>query len=267
VVLKKLLFQTVYWATSILAVLLALPLLLLPGRKLLMKWLQFYAHMMVFWMHRICGISVEIRGRENIPDGPCIIASKHQSWGDGFAIFSQIPDLAIVTGDHLEKIPLVGFILRKMEAVVVDSCGGAQARARLVDEELSRAKVANRKMLIYPEGHLAPVGYHFRYRKGVFFMYEGYGCPVVPVATNLGLCWPQSSWTLQPGIAVIQFLKPIQPGLDKEAFMGQLQERIEAASLALLPQDFPVPENRELEFDVESDRGVPTTKETQKKTA
>ncbi len=259
--MRNFLFQALYWITSIVVALFALPLLFIPGRKLLMHWLQLYAKTMVFWMRTIAGIKVATRGLEHVPDGPCIIAAKHQSWGDGYATFSKLHDLAIVTGDHLEKIPLVGFILRKMDAVVVDSCGGASSRDRLVDVELARARDAARKVLIYPEGHLAPVGYHYRYKKGIFHMYEAYGCPVIPVATNLGLFWPGDKWTLTPGDAVIEFLDPIPPGLDKASFMAELEERIESASIALLPEGFELPLHRELEYDPVTETGIPIVPE------
>lgn len=247
--IRTILFQIAYWATSIFIGLVALPLLLVPGRAVLMWWLRLYARMMVFWMRHIAGVTIEIRGREQVPDGPSIIAAKHQSWGDGFAMFSQFYDLAFVTGDHLEKIPAVGWILRKMQAVVVDSCGGAEARQRLVDKELVQARAQNRRILIYPEGQLVEAGYHARYKKGVYHMYEAYGCPVVPAATNLGLFWQKREWALKPGTAVVEFLEPIAPGLDKEAFMAELQHRIETASLALLPDGFEIPDERQVPDD------------------
>jgi len=252
--IKSILFQIAYWTTSIFVGLVALPLLIVPGRTVLMWWLRFYARAMVFWMQKIVGIEVEICGRSHVPEGPSIIAAKHQSWGDGFAMFSQFYDLAFVTGDHLEKIPVVGWILRKMQAVVVDSCGGAEARQRLVDKELVQAREQNRRILIYPEGQLVEPGYHARYKKGVYHMYEAYGCPVVPVATNLGLFWLKSEWTLKPGTAVVEFLDPIPPGLDKDAFMAELQDRIETASLALLPEGFELPQERQV---ADADRPVP----------
>lgn len=255
--MRSVLFQVCYWLTSIFFGIFAIPLLLVPGRALLMAWMQLYAKSMVFWMRVVGGVKLEYRGLENLPKGPCIIGAKHQSWGDGYAVFSKVPDLAIVTGDHLEKLPMVGTILRKMEAVVVDSCGGAKSREKLVDVELTKARSGNRKILIYPEGHLAPVGQHFRYKKGIFHMYEGYGCPVVPVATNLGLYWPTDEWGLRPGKGVLEFLQPIEPGLDKATFMMELENRIESASLALLPDDFELPEHRILAFDKKLDRGVP----------
>lgn len=132
-----------------------------------------------------------------------------------------------------------------MGAIVVAQCGGAESRAKLMDTEMDKARKQQRRILIYPEGRLVEPGYHGPYKKGVFHMYEAYGCPVVPVATNLGLHWPSDSWDLSTGTAVVEFLKPILPGLDKESFMALLQDRIETASLALLPEGFAIPENRE----------------------
>ena len=204
-----------------------------------MVWILTYTRTMYLWMNIFAGIKIEVRGRDRLPEGPCIIAAKHQSWGDGFVMFSQFFDLAFVTGDHLEKIPLIGGILKKMGAIVVDNCGGAVARARLVDTDLKKAQSENRKILIYPEGHLSPVGQRHRYRKGVYHMYNGYDCPAVPVATNLGLRWPQQSWQLRPGVAVIEFLDPIPPGLEKEEFMKRLEDAIETRSIELLGDERP----------------------------
>ncbi|WDI32087.1 1-acyl-sn-glycerol-3-phosphate acyltransferase [Hyphococcus flavus] len=239
ITIRSLVFQAAYWLTSIFYVIGAIPLVIIPSRKPLMYWILGYTRTMMFWMRAIAGIKIRIKGRDNIPDGPCIIAAKHQSWGDGFVMFSQFRDLAFVTGDHLEKFPLVGGLLRKMGAIVVDNCGGAYARARLVDAELKKAQGQNRRILIYPEGHLAPVGQHYRYKKGVYHMYHVYGCAAVPVATNLGLRWPQQSWRLTPGEAVVEFLPPIAPGLDKETFMARLERDIEARSIELLGEERP----------------------------
>lgn len=237
--LRNIVFQVAYWTTSIFFTLGAIPFLLLPTRRPLMLWILFYTRTMCFCMRWIAGIKIVVRGKERLPEGPCIIAAKHQSWGDGFIMFSQFYDLAFVTGDHLDNFPFVGGILRKMGAVVVDNCGGAHARARLVDREMKKARDQNRRILIYPEGHLAPVGQQYRYKKGVYHMYKAYECAVSPVATNLGLRWPQQSWRLTPGEAVIEFLDPIVSGLDKETFMSELEEAIETRSIELLGDERP----------------------------
>lgn len=232
-------FRALYYMTSALFAIVAAPLLALPSRAPMMAWIRLYTRIMRFWLRAVAGIRVTVRGREHIPAGPCIIAAKHQSWGDGIVMFAEFDDLAFVTGDHLEKLPLVGGILRKMGAIIVDNCGGAYARARLVDDELKRAASENRRILIYPEGHLSPVGEKHRYRRGVYHMYAAYRCAAVPVATNLGMRWPQQSWRLSPGEAIVEFLPPIAPGLDKEPFMARLEEAIETRSLELLGDQRP----------------------------
>ncbi len=232
--MRIILFQAAYWATSAFFALTSIPLLLVPSRRPTVAWIRRYTQTMTFFMRTIAGVKIVVRGRERLPDGPCIIAAKHQSWGDGIVMFSELSDLAFVTGDHLEKFPLLGGILRKMGAIIVDNCGGAYARARLVDVELKKAQDENRRILIYPEGHLAPVGERYRYRRGVYHMYAAYGCPAVPVATNLGLYWPQQSWRLTPGEAVIEFLDPLPPGLEKEEFMARLETAVEKRSLELV---------------------------------
>lgn len=243
--MRSIFFQAAYWMTSLFFTLTAIPLLFVPSRAPTMTWIRFYTRTMKFWMRTIAGIRVVVRGREKLPTGPCIIAAKHQSWGDGFVMFSELDDLAFVTGDHLEKFPLLGGILRKMGAIIVDNCGGAYARARLVDEKLKNAQAHGRRILIYPEGHLSPVGERYRYRRGVYHMYAAYNCAAAPVATNLGLYWPQQSWRLKPGEAVIEFLDPIPPGLEKEEFMTRLEAAIEKRSLELIgevaPETLPPP--------------------------
>ncbi len=233
--MRDFLFKIAYWVTSIFFAILAMPLAILPNRKPMMLWILGYTRLMCFWMKTIIGIKIIVKGREKVPDGPCIIAAKHQSWGDGIIMFSQFYDLAFVTGDHLEKMPLLGTILRKMGAIVVDNCGGAYARAKLVDTQMVKARDDGRRILIYPEGHLSKVGQQHRYRKGVYHMYEAYQRPAIPVATNLGLRWPSGSWKFSAGEAVIEFLDPIEPGLDKEAFMERLEHVIEKRSIELLP--------------------------------
>jgi 1-acyl-sn-glycerol-3-phosphate acyltransferase len=80
------------------------------------------------------------------------------------------------------------------------------------------------------------VGERFRYRTGVFHLYRDFDLPVVPVATNLGLFWPQEDWAKHPGTAVIEFLAPIPTGLDKEVFMARLETAIEARTAELVAE-------------------------------
>ncbi len=234
--LRSALFFLAYWGLSVIYVLAALPLLALPGRGAMAVLIRSYTRAMRGALRWFAGIGHEVRGREHLPEGAFILAAKHQSWGDGFLVYPEVDNLAFVTGDHLEKLPLVGGILRKLGAIVIDTCGGGDRKAASLTDGMARVADEGRRVLIYPEGHLAPVDHHYRYKAGVWHMQKAMGVPVVPVATNLGLFWGQQAFGKQPGTAVIEFLDPIPPGLGKAEFLGRLTQAVETATARLVAE-------------------------------
>jgi len=232
--MRSLLFNIFFYSTTFIYAIICVVLSLLPGRLAMMASLRRYTHLMVWGMRTIAGINVTVSGQENVPkEGAVILAAKHQSYGDGFVIFSQFFDLSFVTGDHLEKFWLIKRILAKANAVVIDSCGGVDAREKMAQtSQLVREQ--GRRILIFPEGHLSKIGTQHKYRKGVWHLYDDFGCPVVPVANSLGQRWNQADWTKHPGSAAIEFLEPIPPGMPKDEFMELLETRIETRSIELL---------------------------------
>ena len=231
--MRSLLFEIAYWTFSIFYALTAALAAALPGRGPVTAVIRRYSQRMVGAMRWAAGIKVELKGQERMPEGAFIVAAKHQSWGDGYVMFANIKNLVFVTGDHLEKIPLLRGLLRKLGAIVVDSCGGPEAR-RALSRSAAVANAEGRRILIYPEGHLARPGEHYRYRTGVYHMYRDFNLPVVPVATNLGLFWRQQDFHKTAGTATVEILEPIPTGLDREEFMARLEGVIEARTAELI---------------------------------
>ena len=233
--MRSIAFNIAYWVLSITYASAAAFAALAPGRAATSWIIRRYVKRMVQAMRLLAGIRIQVRGRERLPTGAFIIASKHQSWGDGFATSDQFDDLAFVTGDHLEKFPLLGTGLRKLGAIVVNNCGGREAREALKHRSAD-AHAAGRKILIYPEGNLAKVGEKFRYRSGVWHMYRDFDMPVVPLATNLGLFWPQEAFAKTPGTATLEFLAPIPTGLGKDEFLSRLEAAVEGRTAELIAE-------------------------------
>jgi 1-acyl-sn-glycerol-3-phosphate acyltransferase len=233
--MRSVLFAVVYWVLSVVYGLVAALSAIVPGRDVTAWVIRRYVKRMVQAMRYIAGIRIEARGRENLPPGAFIIASKHQSWGDGFATYHQFDDLAFVTGDHLERMPLIGTVLRKLGAIVVKSCGGSEARGAL-QQRASEAHREGRRILIFPEGRLARVGERYRYRSGVWHMYRDLDLPVVPLATNLGLFWPADGSRKKAGTATLAFLDMIPVGLAKDEFMTRLEAAIEGVTADLVAE-------------------------------
>jgi 1-acyl-sn-glycerol-3-phosphate acyltransferase len=233
--MRSLAFNIAYWVISIVYTLWAALAALRPEPEPVRGVIRCYVAAMTWAMRALAGIDIEVRGRERLPQGDFILAPKHASWGDGFSIYNQFDDIAFVTADHLERFPLMKGVLRKLGAIVVDNCGGPRSRQALT-EKTAKARVAGRKILIYPEGNLAPVGVRFRYRAGVYHMARDFNLPVVPVASSLGLFWTQEAWTKRPGRAVLEFLDPIEAGDDKTAFLRRLEAAVEDRTAELIAQ-------------------------------
>ena len=228
-------FEVVYWILSVFYALACAVAAMFPGRGPLAWALRLYTRRMLWAMHWIAGIKVEVKGEDRLPEGAFIVAAKHHSWGDGFVLFAHVRNLVFVAGDGLERLPLLRGILRKFGAIMVYNCGGPEAR-RALAEKAAAAHADGRRILIFPEGHLCKAGERFRYRTGVYYMYRDFGLPVVPVATNLGLFWRQQDFIKHPVRATVEFLDPIAPGLGRGEFLAALERAIEGRSQELIAE-------------------------------
>jgi len=231
--MNSLLFAIAYWWLNVFYALTAVIASLLPGRGALTAVIRFYSARQLWALRAFGGIKVNLKGQERLPAGAFIIGAKHHSWGDGFVMFANVPNLSFVTGDHLEKIPLLRGILQKLGAIVVDSCGGPEARKAL-SQQAAAAHAEGRRILIYPEGHLCAPGERFRYRTGIFHMYKDFDLPVVPMATNLSCFWRKQDFKKTPGTATIEFLDPIPTGLLRGEFMARLEAACETRTNELI---------------------------------
>ncbi len=229
--LRSLLFNCVFFVSGTLVLTLALPALAMP-RKLTIRvgtaWFTF-----VLWAARaICGISHEVRGRENLPAEPCVVAAKHQSAWDTLAFHTVLDDASYVIKEELTRIPVYGWLLTKAAMVPVDRAAGAKALRTMV--RTARARLAGgRSVVIFPEGTRTAPGERRRYQPGVAALYAQLAVPVVPVALNSGLFWPRRAFVKRPGHIVVEILPPIPPGLPRPDFMRRLEAAIEEASARL----------------------------------
>lgn len=187
----------------------------------------------------VIGLDVEIRGREHLPDGPCVIVSRHQSAWDTFVFYSLLSDPNYILKKELTDIPLWGWCALKCGAISVDRSGGAQALKKMVRDTEDRLARGS-QVVIFPEGTRTPPGEHQEYHPGVAAIYARIdvpgGAPVVPVALNSGLFWGRRSFQKKPGVITLEFLPPMPPGLKRREFMEELRARIDGATVSLVAE-------------------------------
>ena len=230
--IRALLYTIVFYVVSALFLVLGSWLLLGP-RSWAMAGLSAHGSTCVWLLEKIVGTRLEVRGSENLPDGAVLVASKHQSAWDTFALVPLLHDPAIIMKRELMWIPFYGWFSAKFGMIFVSREAGPSALRRMASNAVDRAK-AGRQILIFPEGTRREPGADPAYKPGALFLYSRLGIPCVPMALNSGLYWPRRSLKRHPGTIIVQFLKPIPPGLPRKEFSKQLETAIEKASDALI---------------------------------
>lgn len=236
-VIRSTLFNIYYVLWTLVLGTLLLPLLAAP-HKVVLAGIKLWLRGFIGGAHLIAGIKWRIEGLENLPEGACIVASKHQSAWETFFFHFLVADPVYILKKELLHIPLVGWYMRKTGMLAVDrKAGGAALKYVLRGAE---EKLANgRQIIIFPEGtRVAPLAEH-PYQPGVAALYARFGSryPVIPVALNTGMFWGRKSFTKRPGTVVVRILPAMPPGLDKKAFAEELRRRIESATAELCTRE------------------------------
>lgn len=188
----------------------------------------------VFWTASwMVGLRCEVRGTP--PEGEALIAAKHQSFLDIMMIFTALPKAKFIMKKEILTTPIIGQYARMLNCVAVDrGKRGAAIDKMVADVKAGRAEPG--QLIIYSQGTRVPPGKKMPYKVGTGVLYEQLGQPCVPVAMNVGVLWPKRGLLRKPGVAVIEFLPVIEPGMAREAFMQHLETEVETRSDALMAE-------------------------------
>jgi 1-acyl-sn-glycerol-3-phosphate acyltransferase len=232
ILLRSTVFQIAFYLWTLLFAFLGLPLLVAPWRWMMRFGTVWSAG--TLWLLRVCaGLDYEIRGRENLPPGPVILAMKHQSAWDTFAVPVLFRDPAMVIKRELGFLPFYGWYAVKAGMIPIDRKGGAKALKRMI-AACETAMAQDRPILIFPEGTRTAVGTKMPYQAGVAALYTRLGVPIIPVAVNSGLFWGRRQFLRRPGRITVEILPAIPPGGDRRTVLAELEKRIEEATTRLV---------------------------------
>jgi 1-acyl-sn-glycerol-3-phosphate acyltransferase len=229
---RSALFNVVFYVNLALFLVLGFGFFFTP-RRWSIRALQVWARSSLFWLRVIAGIKMEVRGREFIPTGAAIVAGKHQSFWETFAILPLVDDPAMVLKKELTYIPFFGWFIYKFRMIPVERSSGTQALRSMLDAA-AEAAALGRQIVIMPEGTRQAPGDPPDYKPGAAALYGKLGLSCIPFALNSGLYWPRRRFLRRPGTIVISFLEPIPPGLDRKAFQKSLERAIETETAKLV---------------------------------
>jgi 1-acyl-sn-glycerol-3-phosphate acyltransferase len=233
-ILRSIIFNVLFYLNLVILIIAALPTVLMP-RSGILAVARLWARANSWLLRALCGITAEFRGVEKIPPGPLIVACKHQSLWETFALLPLFSDPTYVMKRELMWIPFFGWYTWKAGMIAVDRSKGSQALSDL-NARVRRELAHNRQVIIFPEGTRRRPGAEPRYKYGVAHLYAEAGIPCLPIALNSGLFWPRRTWRRYPGTIRVEILDPIPAGLDKIHFFDRLQTQIETTTAELVEE-------------------------------
>ena len=232
--LRSLLFHACFHLNTILHLIFCLPFLLLP-RRIFWKVVHNWARVNHWLLRTICGTNFEIKGCERIPQGALLIAAKHQSAWETFALVTLFSDPFYVLKRELMWLPVFGWYVAKAKMIPIRRGAGGTALGEIT--ERAKLKIASgRQLILFPEGTRRAVGAEPAYKYGVVHLYRQLGVRCLPVALNSGVFWPRRTFKIYPGTIRMELLEPIEPGLPEDVFKVRMQDAIETATARLVAQ-------------------------------
>lgn len=196
---------------------------------------QFWANGLMFLLRTVVNLKYVERGRENIPEGPCIVICNHQSLWETIALSTIFPEASFVAKIEILRIPIVGWFLTKYPMIMLDRSAGPSSVRKLL---AASAKTISdgRKIVIFPQGTRCDVNEPVKFKRGVTALYAHLGVPALPVALNSGVFWPGDRLMRYAGTITVSYLPRIEPGLNSNEFRVLAETMISDEAMKLVKE-------------------------------
>jgi 1-acyl-sn-glycerol-3-phosphate acyltransferase len=230
-VLRSLIFSILFYGFFAVSAVAAAGISLISPKSL-PPFARFWSHAWLAMYRAVCRVNYEVRGKENIPHGACLLAVKHQSVWDTCALFAIFDRPVFVLKRELMFIPFFGWALARLGCIPIKRGTGKSA----LDNMVRGTRVAlaqNKQVVIFPEGTRTMIGQAPNYKTGISHLYTALEVTCVPVALNSGALWPRRKFLRPPGTIVVEVLSPIPPGIGRKEMFDLVVEQIEDASVRL----------------------------------
>ena len=230
--LRSLVYNVLFYCLLIVLLIAAIPTFVMR-RSAIITVARFWSRRSTWLLRVVCNVKVEFRGVEKIPKGPLVVASKHQSMWETFALLQVLDQPLYILKRELTRIPFFGWYLIKAGMISVDRSAGGRALLKMVRQASEEVR-NGRQLIIFPEGTRRPVGALPDYKPGVAQLYASCRTNCLPVALNSGLFWPRRTFMRYPGTLVVEFLDILPPGLPRDEFLTRISTVIEDATRRLV---------------------------------
>ena len=223
---KSLIFNLFLYTGIVFVFIIALPTLFMPA-KFTLLFGKFLGHYVILVVRIFLNTKIEIKGIENIPKNEkYFVASAHQSMFETFALQAVLDYPVFILKKELLKIPLFGLYLKKIKSIEIVRDTTTKDNLNFFEKVASIIKNESRPLLIFPQGTRLKPDERLPFKKGVGRIYEVLDISCVPIALDSGKVWPKKGIIKNPGKITISILEKIKPGLNKDEFIKNLEEKV-----------------------------------------
>tara|TARA_Y100000590_G_scaffold51652_1_gene54243 strand:- start:1370 stop:2038 length:669 start_codon:yes stop_codon:yes gene_type:complete len=212
-----------------------LPYLFIPNKYLrgpINLWIKGLFKLLEF----VCHVTYEIRGRENIPNYPILIASKHQSAFETFALFLHVNKSIFIHKKQLLNIPIFGQYLKKANMISINRAEGFAAMRKML--KIAKKKIQEgHSIIIFPEGTRKNILDSPNYKTGIIGLKKELETDILPVSVYSGHCWPKNTFLKFSGKIIISFLKIIPKDTDNSILLKKIETKIEDEQKIILKEN------------------------------
>jgi 1-acyl-sn-glycerol-3-phosphate acyltransferase len=188
---------------------------------------------------RVLGLRYRVLGRENIPDTPSVILSKHQSAWETIGLQEIFPPQVFVLKRSLLLIPFLGWAFAAVKMISIDRRAGKNALKQVEKQGIERLR-AGYWVVVFPEGTRIAPGETGRFKSGGALLAVSAGVPVVPVAHDAGEFWARNAFVKKPGLITVSIGPAIDPRGKTAEEVNALAERwIDAEMRKISPHRYP----------------------------
>lgn len=129
------------------------------------------------------GATIHVKGHENIPEGPVLFISNHQSSFDIAILLSYVKkNKGFIAKEDMNKIPLLKTWMKELRCLFIDR-NDMRKSLQTIREGIKILK-DDYSMVIFPEGTRSLDGKLNEFKAGSFKLATKTGVPIVPVTID-----------------------------------------------------------------------------------
>ena len=224
--IRNFLFSLIFFTGIIFISLIFLPAIFLP-KKIVLFGGKIMGYWTAYCLQIFLSTKIIIKGKENIiKNEKFFIAASHQSMFETFFLQTIFNSPVFILKKELLMIPIFGWYLKKIGSISIKRNKVSRENLGFFEDISKQINSSNRPLIIFPQGTRLPPEDRTPFKKGSSRIYEELKISCQPIAINSGNTWPKKGQKKINKVLTISILKPIEPGLNKEIFLKELENAI-----------------------------------------